>query len=438
MIMLPKLVQEVVDGLASHSSVEAVLLAGSRGSGGVPDAASDYDLYVYTTQEVPLAHRQGLLEPRSRVLELDNRFWETEDDGVLNDGTAYELIYRSLEGMEQHLEGLLHQFQVQTGYSTCLWGNLLQSQILFDRNGHLAQLQKRFSIDYPDQLRQSVVNKNWPLLMDSLPAYFHQVEKALKRDDWISIQHRTAAFLASYFDILFAVNRIPHPGEKRLQTWGEKLSLLPRDFKIHLQSLRSHSGSDNLWILTDLEFLTRNLGQLLVQEGLWASSKAPPAPPVNSVQAQTSQDAPDSPLIVYTDGGCIGNPGKGAWAFIICDGAGETEGTGGEGLTTNNKMELQAVISALTLIQREKPGRAIVVHTDSQYVKNGINEWIHTWERNGWKTAAKEPVKNKELWQTLQSLQKALRPQWKWVKGHAGNPLNERCDRLVRRTMDSL
>lgn len=441
--MLPKLLQEVVDGLSAEPVVEAILLAGSRGKSGSIDAASDYDLYVYCHKELDYSLRQKILEPRSRLLELNNRFWETEDDGILNDGTAFELIYRSLDWLEAHLKSLVDSFQVQTGYSTCLWGNLLNSRILFDRNGRAGKLQDRFTREYPEGLRKAVVEKNWPLLMDSSASYFHQVEKALKRDDWVSIQHRTAAFLASYFDILYAVNSQTHPGEKRLQTLAEKLGLVPRDFSLNLKNLRAHSGSDNLWILSDLEHLARNLGQLLVNEGLLAPSNGQTSAKDPALHPDPVSDVPGptagKPLVVYTDGGCIGNPGKGAWAFIVVDGQEECEGTGGEPMTTNNKMELQAVIQALEKLKLEgKTGRSVTIHTDSQYVKNGINEWIHTWEKNGWKTAAKEPVKNKELWQALQVLQKALNPQWKWVKGHAGNPLNERCDRLVRRTMDSL
>jgi ribonuclease HI len=149
---------------------------------------------------------------------------------------------------------------------------------------------------------------------------------------------------------------------------------------------------------------------------------------------------PDAPLTVYTDGGCIGNPGKGAWAYLIDDGVLRTEDTSGEPLTTNNKMELQAVIEALSAIagRAEWRGRPVRVHTDSQYVRNGITSWIKTWSANGWKTAAKEPVKNQELWKELQKWDAHVKPEWKWVKGHAGNPNNERCDALVRRTMDQM
>ena len=142
---------------------------------------------------------------------------------------------------------------------------------------------------------------------------------------------------------------------------------------------------------------------------------------------------------VYTDGGCIGNPGKGAWAYVLLLPGNEIRGSGGVSATTNNQMELSAVIEALEELQTlgTKPGQG-VIHTDSQYVKNGITTWIYNWEKNGWRTANKEPVKNKEFWIRLKALSDVMKPSWTWVKGHAGNPMNELCDQLVRETMDKI
>ena len=140
-------------------------------------------------------------------------------------------------------------------------------------------------------------------------------------------------------------------------------------------------------------------------------------------------------IIIYTDGGCSGNPGPGGWAYVVA--AGENEqitGSGHDKQTTNNKMELKAVIESLHYIKAAYPSglRAVHVHTDSQYVKNGITTWIHAWIRNGWKTAAKKPVKNKELWIDLKAISDQLPVRWHWVKGHAGVELNELCDSLVQ------
>ena len=139
---------------------------------------------------------------------------------------------------------------------------------------------------------------------------------------------------------------------------------------------------------------------------------------------------------VYTDGGCSGNPGPGGWAFVILSGSDKVMLSGGEQATTNNRMELTAVISALRYISLNMQDTTITLYTDSQYVQQGITQWINRWLRNGWRTADKKPVKNVELWQTLYQLDQELRPTWQWVKGHAGNTYNELCDSMVRKEME--
>ena len=137
-------------------------------------------------------------------------------------------------------------------------------------------------------------------------------------------------------------------------------------------------------------------------------------------------------MIIYTDGGCTGNPGPGGWAAVLLKNEEEIRLSGGDTSTTNNKMELTAVIRALEFILTQNWERGpIEIHTDSQYVQKGITQWIEGWIRKGWVTAAKKPVKNKELWQVLKGLDDELHPSWHWVKGHAGNEYNELCDQLV-------
>jgi ribonuclease HI len=138
----------------------------------------------------------------------------------------------------------------------------------------------------------------------------------------------------------------------------------------------------------------------------------------------------DHPITIYTDGACKGNPGPGGWGAWLRSGAHEKELWGGERLTTNNRMELTAVIEALGALR--KPSR-VAVYTDSAYVKNGITQWIHGWKQRGWRTADKQPVKNIELWQKLDALAEQHRVSWHWVKGHAGDPGNERADQLANR-----
>jgi len=135
---------------------------------------------------------------------------------------------------------------------------------------------------------------------------------------------------------------------------------------------------------------------------------------------------------IFTDGACSGNPGPGGWGAILRARGQERELCGGEARTTNNRMELTAVIRALEALKR--PVR-VRVHTDSQYVQKGISEWIHSWKKRGWKTADRQPVKNVDLWQELDRLAAQHEIEWNWVKGHAGHAENERADELARRGM---
>jgi ribonuclease HI len=142
-------------------------------------------------------------------------------------------------------------------------------------------------------------------------------------------------------------------------------------------------------------------------------------------------------LFAYTDGACSGNPGPGGWGVLLIARDGDTvvkerELNGGEVLTTNNRMELLAAISALETLARPTE---ITIITDSAYVKNGVTEWIHGWKRNGWRTAGKDPVKNVDLWQRIDAAQKTHKVTWRWIKGHAGHAENERADALARAGM---
>jgi ribonuclease HI len=146
-------------------------------------------------------------------------------------------------------------------------------------------------------------------------------------------------------------------------------------------------------------------------------------------------------IIIHTDGGCSGNPGPGAWAYVMRYGERLREDSGFSPETTNNRMELQAVIEALAFLSsRRSEARSgsswldspIQVLTDSQYVKNGVTQWMRGWKARGWRTADKKPVKNKELWEVLDAYATELKPSFAWVEGHAGEPDNERCDALVQ------
>ena len=137
-------------------------------------------------------------------------------------------------------------------------------------------------------------------------------------------------------------------------------------------------------------------------------------------------------VVIYTDGACRGNPGPGGWGAILMSGGREREICGGELATTNNRMELTAAIAALDALKR--PCR-VELHTDSQYVRNGITEWLNIWKARGWRTTSKGAVKNEDLWRRLDEARARHQVDWRWVKGHNGHPLNERADALARKGM---
>lgn len=179
-----------------------------------------------------------------------------------------------------------------------------------------------------------------------------------------------------------------------------------------------HSHDDTLNVLTILDSLRKDWGLVYPFE--------------EYKEEELSMKGDD--IIIYTDGACSGNPGRGGWGAVLLTGGKEIRLSGGEAKTTNNRMELSAAIYALKELEKLSISlsKKVTIFIDSQYVKNGITSWIESWKKNGWKTAAKEPVKNQDLWVLLDELNKKYKVEWKWVKGHAGNKYNEICDELAR------
>ena len=147
-----------------------------------------------------------------------------------------------------------------------------------------------------------------------------------------------------------------------------------------------------------------------------------------------AESAVERIVLIYADGACKGNPGPGGWGVLLRAGGRDTEMFGGEALTTNNRMELTAVIEGLRSLEKRSRAR---VYTDSQYVQKGISEWIHAWKRRGWLTADKKPVKNVDLWKVLDEVARRHDVDWHWVKGHAGHPENERADALANKGIEA-
>lgn len=248
------LINKLIENFSHQNSVESILLAGSRTINN-HDESSDYDLYIYLNSELSPSIRQSILEPICQKTEINNQFWETEDNIVLKDGTCCDLIYRNPKWLSNELERIVINHAASVGYTTCLWYNLLNSKIIYDPSDIIKRMQSRFNVEYSTQLKYNIIDKNMPLIGDSIPSYIYQIEKAIIRNDNISINHRVSGFLASYFDILFAANLQPHPGEKRLLTLSNKLcKKLPKDFNENLEQLFYYNNSkliDTLWDMTE-------------------------------------------------------------------------------------------------------------------------------------------------------------------------------------------
>lgn len=255
--------ESVIYELSSLDEVESIALGGSR-SGDHYDETSDYDIYLYCTKPVAEEKRRDILTKYSRRLELSNHFWELEDNGIFINGIDFDILYRNLDDFCQGVSMVVDQCQPQNAYTTCMWHNLLNCKILYDRDGRLTCAQQRFSVPYPENLRQNILDNGWRLLQSSMPAYEQQILKAAKRGDLVSINHRVSAFLETYFDVLFALNRKTHPGEKRLMALcREQCSMLPENFEENLHALFCHMFTEPDKISVDLARILKALQVLL-------------------------------------------------------------------------------------------------------------------------------------------------------------------------------
>ena len=231
------MIESLFHDLSQLPQIEAIALGGSR-AGSVFDEKSDYDIYLYCTAPVSEETRREILSKYCSYVEYGNHFWELEDNGTFNSGIDFDLLYRNLPDFVNEVASVVEGCQAHNGYTTCMWHNLRTCKIIFDRHGNLAAAKNRFDVPYPAQLKENIISQNLRLLRGSMPAYSDQIMKAVRRNDLVSMNHRTAAFLESYFDILFALNRQTHPGEKRLLSLCKSTCpILPNRFEENINDL---------------------------------------------------------------------------------------------------------------------------------------------------------------------------------------------------------
>ena len=230
-------INKLMEELGSLPQVEAIALGGSRATGR-NDEKSDYDVYVYTTGNIDEFERRNILEKYCKYMEIGNSFWELEDDVTLKDGIDMDIIYRNRRDVENMVSSVVIDCISWNGYTTCMWHNLLTSKIMFDKNGGLHKLQEKYRIPYPKKLKENIISNNLKLLSGMLPSFDMQIKKAETRGDLVSVNHRVTEFLASYFDIIFALNEMTHPGEKRMQSiCSKECRILPKHFDKNLNRL---------------------------------------------------------------------------------------------------------------------------------------------------------------------------------------------------------
>ena len=243
--------------------VTAIVLGGSRGGNNF-DKSSDYDLYIYCTSIPDKDCRKLILDKYCSYIELNNQFWEFEDDCTLSDGVDIDIIYRNINDFENNIENVVEKHQASNGYTTCFWHNLKNSKVLYDPHKEFHNLQERFEVPFLKELKENIISKNFRLLTGNLPSYDKQIIKAFDRGDFVSVNHRIAVFIESYFDIIFAINELTHPGEKRMILYAKEHSkILPKDFEENMNELLNSMGSTLEHVENNLKNIIKNLEDII-------------------------------------------------------------------------------------------------------------------------------------------------------------------------------
>lgn len=250
--------------------VTAVALGGSLSSGAA-DSGSDIDLYIYTADSLPLAERQAIVAQAGGASQSDlglsywgpGDLWIDAISGILIDCNYFEAHW-----MQEQLERVLDAHMPSLGYTTCFWRTIQQSHMLYDAHGWFRALQERSQAAYPEALAHNIIRYNHPVLRGILTSYHHQIESALKRQDLVSVNHRLAALLASYFDIIFALNRVLHPGEKRQLAFAlSQCQQLPEAMQADLELVLKAAGPAHAELLHHLGRLLDRLDAVLREAG---------------------------------------------------------------------------------------------------------------------------------------------------------------------------
>jgi hypothetical protein len=247
---------QTIENLKRFDEVDAIALGGSMASG-MHDSDSDYDLYVYINEDIKPEQRKSVLSQTCKNAILGITFWGTcWDDCILKNSIPIELNYVNIADTQRSLHNILEKHTARLGNSTCACSIVFGSQLLYDHEGLYNEMVERYTAPFPEKLRQNIISVNREYLSGVTPSCMNRIEVAIKRNDVIGVNHRLYEFIKSYFDILFALNRVYHPGEKLLIEYGKKLcECLPENYENDLQALfQADNNEKKLIILRRLLF----------------------------------------------------------------------------------------------------------------------------------------------------------------------------------------
>jgi hypothetical protein len=250
--MKSKYFEETIALFSARGEVDCIVLGGSRAAGN-SDEYSDFDVYVYLNAPLSVEVREGLLSRTCSFLEMNNTFWETEDNCILECGAKIEMIYCNLEETRSTMHRVLTEHVAGLGFSTVTCFSVFNAEILYDPKGLYGEMVAEFSGPYPEELRGNIIRKNWALIEASEQSFRLQIKKAIKRGDIIMITRRIVGFMNCYFDIIFALNRVYFPGEKYLEKLAVKYcEILPRNFSENLNKLLTLPGVEVMPVVSDM------------------------------------------------------------------------------------------------------------------------------------------------------------------------------------------
>ena len=255
------LLKEFSDEAIKTNDIDAIVLSGSKTSL-INDEMSDYDIYIYSKEKVNIETRKNFIKKYSSFYELGNDYFEYGDEFIIDD-ICFDFTYRDLSFAENEINYIWREFNSKIGYTTAFLYNIKNSKIIYDKDSKFQNIQNELNKEYPDKLKENIIKKNLAVMKDKKCAsFFEQLEKAIKRKDIVSVNHRVSAILTSYFDILFALNKELHPGEKKLIKYVYKLcKLIPENFEDDIKNIIAGGLNEN--ILNRVNSLIKNLKNII-------------------------------------------------------------------------------------------------------------------------------------------------------------------------------